>query len=91
MNRSEMPADLGWLLDEDYYVLLNLAVGGNWPGAPDGTTSFPADMLVDYVRVYEYEENPTSNVTFRGNVTEQNLQAGDAVYLAGTFNNWCST
>lgn len=91
MNRSEMPADLEWLLDEDYYVLLNLAVGGNWPGAPDGTTSFPADMLVDYVRVYEYEENPTSNVTFRVNVTEQNLQAGDAVYLAGTFNNWCST
>jgi beta-glucanase (GH16 family) len=32
--------------------LLNLAVGGNWPGNPDNTTTFPQKMLVDYVRVY---------------------------------------
>ncbi|HVE27504.1 MAG TPA: family 16 glycosylhydrolase, partial [Sporichthya sp.] len=35
------------------YLLLNLAVGGNWPGAPDSTTAFPADYLVDYVRVFQ--------------------------------------
>jgi beta-glucanase (GH16 family) len=35
------------------YVLLNLAVGGNWPGSPDASTTFPADYLVDYVRVYQ--------------------------------------
>ncbi|MCL6459598.1 MAG: family 16 glycosylhydrolase [Gorillibacterium sp.] len=34
------------------FILLNLAVGGNWPGSPDGSTAFPAQMLVDYVRVY---------------------------------------
>jgi beta-glucanase (GH16 family) len=34
------------------YILLNLAVGGSWPGAPDATSVFPADMKVDYVRVY---------------------------------------
>jgi beta-glucanase (GH16 family) len=34
------------------FVILNLAVGGNWPGSPDGTTIFPSEMLVDYVRVY---------------------------------------
>ncbi len=35
-----------------FFIILNLAVGGNWPGSPDGTTVFPAQMLVDYVRVY---------------------------------------
>ncbi|MFA5033732.1 MAG: family 16 glycosylhydrolase [bacterium] len=36
-----------------FYIILNLAVGGNWPGNPDGTTPFPDTMFVDYVRVYE--------------------------------------
>lgn len=36
-----------------FFLLLNLAVGGNWPGAPNSATSFPAQMLVDYVRVYQ--------------------------------------
>lgn len=34
------------------YILINLAVGGNWPGNPNDSTAFPAEMLVDYVRVY---------------------------------------
>lgn len=34
------------------FIILNLAVGGSWPGAPDATTVFPAEMLVDYVRIY---------------------------------------
>jgi beta-glucanase (GH16 family) len=34
------------------YVILNLAIGGSWPGAPDATTPFPARYQVDYVRVY---------------------------------------
>ena len=33
-------------------MLLNVAVGGGWPGDPDGTTMFPQKMKVDYVRVY---------------------------------------
>ncbi len=37
---------------KSFYVILNLAVGGNWPGDPDETTPFPADMEIDYVRVY---------------------------------------
>jgi beta-glucanase (GH16 family) len=39
--------------DTSFHMLLNLAVGGNWPGSPDGSTVFPAEMLVDYVRVYQ--------------------------------------
>ena len=42
-----------WPFDDGpEFILLNLAVGGNWPGNPDATTSFPAAMAVDYVRVY---------------------------------------
>jgi beta-glucanase (GH16 family) len=38
--------------DQRFHLILNLAVGGNWPGNPDATTAFPQAMLVDYVRVY---------------------------------------
>jgi len=41
------------------YLLLNLAVGGNWPGSPDAATQFPADYLVDYVRVWDRFGTPT--------------------------------
>jgi hypothetical protein len=40
---------------------LNLAVGGNWPGYPDATTVFPAEMTVDYVRVYTCDPNASIN------------------------------
>ncbi len=36
-----------------FYLLLNMAVGGNWPGKPDMKTVFPDTMFVDYVRVYK--------------------------------------
>lgn len=39
--------------DKDFYLLLNLAVGGYWPGNPDGTTAFPQSLYVDWVRVYK--------------------------------------
>jgi beta-glucanase (GH16 family) len=36
-----------------FYLILNLAIGGNWPGSPNAQTNFPDSMLVDYVRVYQ--------------------------------------
>lgn len=51
------PANIGgntWVFNQPQFFLLNVAVGGNWPGYPDGTTIFPQKMLVDYVRVYNY-------------------------------------
>ncbi len=39
--------------DQSFYLVINLAVGGQFPGNPDKTTPFPAEMLVDYIRVYE--------------------------------------
>jgi beta-glucanase (GH16 family) len=42
-----------WPFDQGpEFVILNLAVGGTWPGSPNSTTVFPSTMLVDYVRVY---------------------------------------
>lgn len=45
-----------WPFNERFHLLLNVAVGGNWPGPPNNTTVFPQDMEVDYVRVYEKQE-----------------------------------
>lgn len=41
--------------DERFYILFNVAVGGDFPGAPNASTVFPVEMEVDYVRVYEGE------------------------------------
>jgi len=49
---SDLPAGARWVFDHPFFILLNVAVGGDWPGNPDATTSFPQTMQVDYVRVY---------------------------------------
>ncbi|MBI5472321.1 MAG: glycoside hydrolase family 16 protein [Ignavibacteriae bacterium] len=43
---------MGSPFDQRFHILLNLAIGGNWPGSPDASTVFPQMMYVDYVRVY---------------------------------------
>lgn len=49
-----VPEDLNgdWVFDHPFYIIINLAVGGNWPGPPNENTVFPQTMLVDWVRVY---------------------------------------
>jgi len=49
---ANLPNGAIWEFDHPFFIILNVAVGGDWPGAPDGTTVFPQTMLVDYVRVY---------------------------------------
>jgi len=49
---ADLPAGQAWVFDHSFFILLNVAVGGDWPGSPDSTTVFPQPMLVDYVRVY---------------------------------------
>ncbi|WP_232422880.1 family 16 glycosylhydrolase [Cellulosimicrobium cellulans] len=49
-------ADVGanqWVFDQPFFLILNVAIGGQWPGNPDATTPFPQQMKVDYVRVYD--------------------------------------
>jgi beta-glucanase (GH16 family) len=50
---KDLPANAKWVYDHSFFILLNLAVGGQWPGNPDGTTTFPQTLKVDYVRVYD--------------------------------------
>jgi beta-glucanase (GH16 family) len=42
-----------WVYNHSFYLILNMAVGGNFPGSPNSATVFPQTMLVDYVRVYQ--------------------------------------
>jgi beta-glucanase (GH16 family) len=49
---SDMPSGGTWVFDHPFFIILNVAVGGDWPGPPDNTTVFPQNMLVDYVKVY---------------------------------------
>ena len=51
-NQSQWPAGGTWVFDHPFFIILNVAVGGDWPGPPDNATVFPQQMLVDYVRVY---------------------------------------
>jgi len=50
---ADLPKGAKWVYDHPFFLLLNVAVGGGWPGNPDSTSVFPQTMLVDYVRVYE--------------------------------------
>ena len=49
---ADLPRGATWVYDHPFFVILNVAVGGNWVGAPDESTVFPQAMLVDHVRVY---------------------------------------
>lgn len=52
LTPNNLPKDSPWVFDHPFFLLLNLAVGGGWPGMPDETTTFPQRLVVDYVRVY---------------------------------------
>lgn len=51
--------------DQRFHFILNVAVGGNWPGYPDETTVFPQQFVVDWIRVYQQVPNaaPTVSIT----------------------------
>ncbi|WMX44141.1 lectin [Streptomyces roseicoloratus] len=59
--QTRTPADLGgrqWVFDHPFFLILNLAVGGDWPGNPDGSTPMPNSLTVDYVRVTDDQPAP---------------------------------
>jgi beta-glucanase (GH16 family) len=49
---KDLPQGTKWVFDHPFFILLNVAVGGDFPGNPDASTTFPQTMLVDYVRAY---------------------------------------
>jgi len=53
MTPANTPSGTQWVFEHPFFLLLNFAVGGQWPGDPDVTSTFPQQMVVDYVRVYQ--------------------------------------
>ena len=64
--------------DQAFHLLLNVAVGGNWPGAPDASTQFPQTMLVDYVRVFQ-DPSAAPQVALTSPSTGETAPAGASV------------
>ena len=50
---ANLPGGANWVFEHPFFIILNVAVGGSWPGNPDATTVFPQTMTVDYVCVYQ--------------------------------------
>jgi beta-glucanase (GH16 family) len=69
---ADLPKGSRWVFDHPFFLVLNLAVGGNFPGRPDSSTVFPQRMLVDYVRVYS-----------RGKVSIDTARGANLTYSAG--------
>jgi beta-glucanase (GH16 family) len=66
---GNLPGGANWVFNQPHFLLLNLAVGGNWPGPPNGSTTFPQRMIVDYVRVYAASNSvPATNTACNNNV-----------------------
>jgi len=72
---ASLPGGSTWVFTQPQFIILNVAVGGNWPGYPDATTVFPQRMTVDYVRVYAISNAPptASGALLNGNFESGNL------------------
>jgi beta-glucanase (GH16 family) len=53
VTRASLPAGAVWVYDKPFFLLLNLAIGGDWPGNPDSSTHFPQSLVVDWVKVWK--------------------------------------
>jgi beta-glucanase (GH16 family) len=61
VSSGQVPGE--WVFQHPFFLILNLAVGGNWPGPPNADTVFPQTLRVDYVRVYQ---RPGQAAEFQG-------------------------
>ncbi|WP_208591910.1 carbohydrate binding domain-containing protein [Gracilibacillus suaedae] len=68
--------------DQDFFLIMNISVGGDWPGNPDETTEFPKQMAVDYVRVYEKDDYPIHEkpISEEDDNIREPLEDGNYVY-----------
>ncbi len=62
---ADLPGGATWVFDHPFFLILNVAVGGSWPGSPDATTVFPQTMSADYVRVYQRATPSTTPVIIK--------------------------
>lgn len=70
-------------MNEPMYLLAGLAVGGNWPGAPDASTQFPAEFQIDYIRAWSLDPAPSALVPTLKGGAGSDILVGDT--LPDTF------
>ena len=91
LTPANLPNGSTWVFNQPQFLILNLAVGGNWPGNPDNSTILPQRMTVDYVRVYTPVVVIPANTivtvdpaeTWLGYMNVSNLPANGGAYLFG--------
>jgi len=83
---SSLPAGTSWVFNNHpFFLILNLAVGGYWPGNPDATTKFPQKLTVDYVRVYGWPGlAPTSLAGYAARADQAQLSWSPPTLTSGT-------
>lgn len=79
---SDVPAGAKWILNNRFFLILNLAVGGEWPGPPNASTPDPSVVLVDYVRVYKAAQVPGPSISIQPIVVQAGSSTGAPVYLS---------
>ena len=95
-DSSSIPEGGQWVFDKPFFLVLNLAVGGEWPGNPGAGTPDPADMLVDYVRVYNNPTVPAPGIQWQPLQIKSGSSAASIVSLqarryAGRVHMTCAT
>jgi beta-glucanase (GH16 family) len=89
LYKTRTPADLPegqtWVFNHPFFILLNVAVGGSWPGSPDGTTVFPQTMQVDYVRVYQRSTPSSTPVMLTEEGSNRALALDSVLWTHGPF------
>jgi beta-glucanase (GH16 family) len=89
LYKTRTPADLppgrNWVFNHPFFIILNVAVGGNFPGNPDATTVFPQTMMVDYVRVYQRATASNTPVLFTDEGTGRALALDSITFLRDPF------
>ena len=81
-------APTNWPFNKDFFFILNVAVGGGWPGNPNGTTQFPQSMIVDYVRVYQQLNSSYAKIDGKASVFQNENVEYSVPQLAGISYNW---
>lgn len=79
---------------QDFYLIMNMAVGGNWPGSPSNTTEFPSTMTVDYVRVYQNKNGLATDTVSNNNAehtTTQTTEQNTDYAVNVLENSFCTT
>ena len=82
---ADLPAGTSWVFDHPFFIILNVAVGGDWPGNPDATTVFPQQMVVDYIRVYQRATPSNVPVLFTDEGTNRALALDSVTFKRDPF------